>query len=128
MEMKIKEGLVGIGTDIESVKRFSSLPYSENKIFYEKIFTKEEIKSCMAKPNPYQSFAARFASKESIIKAFSRLGVLSFKDVEFIDGQNNIPKAIITKNKFRKLTGELTIKFSMSHTDEYATAVAIITK
>jgi holo-[acyl-carrier protein] synthase len=63
---------IGIGIDIIDINRFSEKPYSENKIFYEKIFHNSEIKYCLNHKNSSQSFAAKFAIKESVIKSINK--------------------------------------------------------
>ena len=67
--------IAGIGVDIENISRFYSKPYDKNKPFYNKIFTSNEIRYCISKPNPYQHFAARFCAKEAFIKAMPNQGI-----------------------------------------------------
>ena len=59
----------GIGMDIVEVKRFREKPFTENKEFYKKIFSDSEIEYCLNRNNPSESFAVKFAIKESVIKA-----------------------------------------------------------
>lgn len=121
--MKSKTDLImGLGTDIEYVCRFRQLPIQKNKQFYSKIFSEEEIKLCLTRPNPCQSFAARFAAKEAIIKAANPIS-LSFKDIEVLN-KGKAPSAKILKKRFNKLK----LKVSISHTEELALAVAMITR
>jgi len=120
--------VIGLGTDIESVKRFLEHSYDSNPEFYQNIFSEQEIKTCLGKPNPYQSFTARFAAKESIIKAFSNLSStlslsLSFRDIDIYD-QEKVPMVRIRKDGFNNFY----INISLSHTEDFATAVALITK
>ena len=61
-----------IGIDIVDVNRFSSKKFSENKEFYSKIFTKNEINYCTKFKNPYTHFAGKFALKEAVIKAIKK--------------------------------------------------------
>ncbi len=118
---KILKGMPGIGTDIESVARFEQRPYSENKEFYFKLFTEEEIRTCLTKPSPAQSFAARFAAKEAIIKAIPSLN-LSLKEIEIeAEAGSPAPAARIRRPGLAKYQ----IKVSFSHTSDYATAVAL---
>ena len=42
-----------IGTDIEEVSRFRNKKFYENKSFYKKIFTDDEIDYCLGKIDPY---------------------------------------------------------------------------
>ena len=61
----------GIGMDIVEVKRFREKPFTENKEFYKKIFSDSEIEYCLNRNNPSESFAVKFAIKESVIKAIN---------------------------------------------------------
>ena len=70
--------LQSIGTDIEEVSRFRNKKYSENKSFYKKIFTDDEIDYCLGKIDPYPHFTARFCAKEATIKALKNEKYLSF--------------------------------------------------
>ncbi len=72
---------LGIGVDIEDINRFKKLKYSQNKKFYEKIFTEKEIEYCLSKKNPHQHFAARFCAKEAFMKALNRK-VRDYKSIE----------------------------------------------
>jgi len=109
--------IIGVGTDIESVIRFKDASFDTNKTFYQKIFTPTEIEQCLKKPNPNESFAARFAAKEAIIKAtpipvfFSQIEITSEKS----------PNVILHGPQFKNIKIEL----SISHTKEFALAFAI---
>ena len=59
---------IGVGTDIAYIPRFKDI--SQNAV--KKILTVEETKYCFSKSKPEQHIAARFAAKESVIKAFSK--------------------------------------------------------
>ena len=116
------EQIIGIGTDIELVKRFEELPFTGNREFYGNIFADEEISECLAKPSASQSFAVRFAGKEAIIKGASAILKLSFKDILILNG-GSMPKVVIKNERYR-----LRAHVSLSHTKEHALAFAIIIK
>ena len=108
---------LNVGVDIEEISRF--IPKLKDKEFLNKIFTKQEISYCMKKSLPQQHFAARFAAKESIIKALSKK--ISYKNIEIIMKDS---KPLVKLNK--KLNSE--IKISLSHTKDKAIAFCIILK
>ena len=107
----------GIGVDISDVKRFRDLSYSKNKNFYTKIFSGGEIKYCLSKKDPYPHFAARFSTKEAVIKAVG-LNLAKVGDIGIINDKNGQPHVKIKKRKFDVL-------ISLSHTKDYAVAFAI---
>ena len=63
---------MGIGIDIVEINRFQEKPFENNETFYKKIFHVSEIKYCLKQKNSYQSFAAKFAIKESVIKSINK--------------------------------------------------------
>ncbi len=111
----------GIGVDIEEVSRFRKLPYKSNQFFYKKIFTPVEIKYCLSKADPYQHFAARFAAKEAVLKAFGDNAHIGWKDIKIINDKNGKPLCIYKDRNFKKQ-----ILISISHTKNYAVASALI--
>lgn len=115
-----KVNFIGIGIDIEEIKRFTKLPFDENEDFYKKIFTFGEIKYCLKKKNPYLHFAVRFCAKEATVKALNR-EVKNLLDIEIISGNE---KPIIKSQYFKNKKAHL----SMAHTKKIAIATVIIEK
>ncbi len=105
----------GIGIDIEEVKRFSKKKFEKNRLFYEKIFSNDEIKYCLKMTSPYIHFAARFCAKEAAIKALEKKANLN--EIEIVE-KNGIPTLKLPMNQKGFL--------SISHTDEYAIAIVIL--
>lgn len=108
---------VGIGIDIESISRFEELPFENNKSFYRRIFTDEEIAYCLGKSTPCQHFAVRFCAKEAFIKAYERK----------VDSYNNI-KVSFNNGKPSVIWENIKAKLSASHTKGLAIAVVVILK
>lgn len=125
------------GTDIIEIKRIeNAIKEYENEnnninIFLNKIYTKNEIKYCESKGRmKYQHYAARFAAKEAIYKAISKLlenkYELSWKDVEIINDENSRPQ-VIFKTISKELQDKIkSIDISLSHTKEMAIAVVVV--
>src|SRR3989344_2100696 len=106
----------GIGVDIESIKNFKKS--YKDKHFLNLIFTKEEIRYCQSKKEPYISFAGKFCAKEAVIKAYDKK--ISIKNIEIIN---------LKSGKIRvKINGKINnkIKCSISHKKDYAIAFATI--
>lgn len=110
---------IGIGTDIVEINRFQEKPFEKNKRFYEKIFSESEIKYCLERENSAQTFASKFAIKESVVKAIK-------KQVDFLD--------ILTEYSNSKPTVRLqdddsyNFLVSVSHEKLYAIATVISEK
>ncbi len=110
-----------IGTDLVDVKRIASSV--NNPKFLERVFTGSEIKYCRDKKNSAQHFAVRFAAKEAVWKALSELQVqgIAHKEIGVTRAPNGKPSVTLSK-RLKKY--EKKIHLSLSHTDEYALAVA----
>lgn len=106
----------GIGVDIESVGRFKKNKINKN--FLDLIFTKNEIAYCQKRKNPEKNFAGKFCVKEAISKASDKQFFM--KDIEIINEDSGKPKVHIKGKKNKK------IHCSISHSDKYAIAFAII--
>ena len=107
---------IGIGIDIVEINRFQEKPFKNNKNFYKKIFHNSEIKYCLTQKNSYQSFAAKFAIKESVIKSINK--EISFLNI-LTDHQNSKPTVKLVKNS------SYDFLVSVSHEKLYAIAVVI---
>jgi len=106
---------IGIGIDIVNINRFKKKPFEENKNFYKKIFHDSEIQYCLGKKNSSQSFAAKFAIKESVIKSISKQ--IDFLDI-IIDYVDSKPRVC--------LLNDSSYKFLVSASHEKSNAVAVV--
>ena len=109
--------MMKIGVDIIDVKRVGKL--AKNKQFLKRVYTKEEIKYCTAKKNRAQHFAVRFATKEAVWKALGRKDIWH-RDIGVRNLSDGKPVVYIKGRPNRK------ISVSLSHTDDYAVAVALV--
>jgi len=106
-----------VGLDIVEIDRVKRLVKGTPR-FLPRVFTAQEIAYCKGKKNPWQHYAVRFAAKEAVWKAIDRDG-LSLKDISVSRDGRGKPGVMI---KGRKVPG---FKLSLSHSDNYAVAVAI---
>lgn len=121
---------IGTGTDIVSVGRITSLIDGRGPRFLERWFTTAEIVYCAAKAKPPQHFAARLAAKEAVFKALpiSWDGPLPWQSIAISHDERGRPIVQLTGDILESATkaGVGAIQVSLSHCDEYATAVAIV--
>lgn len=112
-----------IGVDIERVDRFRA--FGVKKAFFARIYTQKERRYCLSKGSPAEHFAGRFAAKEAVKKALSALikEPLNYSDVEIINLKNGMPAVLLGKN----LADKFYISLSISHTQDAAVAVALVT-
>ncbi len=118
----------GIGIDIEDVRRFPAL--IRNPRFLKRVFTPKEIQYCRSKKNKAQHFAVRFAAKEAIWKALSEVlkgksKNLGHNEVGIQNTSSGKPEVVLPP---RLAQWKNRISVSLSHTDGYASAVALVEK
>lgn len=119
------------GVDIIEVDRIKRAVEREGRAFTERVFTLNEIAYCEERNAvKYKSYAARFAAKEAVSKAFGTgiSDALGWKDIEVLNDPSGKPY-ISFSDKSRKLyesLGAVDISISLSHCGEYAVAYAVI--
>jgi holo-[acyl-carrier protein] synthase len=124
--------IFGTGVDIVEVYRMREAVSKWGMDFLSKIFTKKEIDYANSRRFSYQHFAARFAAKEAVMKAFGegRKSPVKWTDIEVLNDGDGKPviqfhdSAIKLKRK--KNIDEVVV--SMSHSKNYAIANAILLK
>jgi len=122
---------MGIGIDIVEVQRIEQLA-EKHESFLARVYTETEISYCSKKKNRHQHFAARFAAKESVLKA---LGVgwardVKWTDIEVVNDALGRPR-INAYGEVKRLMEEKNIReilVSLSHTAHYAVASAELVK
>ena len=106
----------GIGIDIVNVERFRKIPYEREILFYNRIFTKNEIDYCLKFSDPYVHFAGKFAVKEAVKKSMNH--VIDLLDIETFH-ENNKPKVKISNQNTQFLV-------SISHDGDFSIAVVVV--
>ena len=124
------------GTDIIEVSRIEDA-VENTKGFKENIYTKNEIENIdkIRSKMKYQRYAGRFAAKEAIYKAMSKITIenkisMSYLDVEIINQDEFFgrPKVCILNKNIKKLCEEkeIDIDVSISHINENAISTVIV--
>ena len=113
-----------VGIDIESVIKFKKLIKFKNKIL-SKSFFESEYTYAMNRVNSDQSLAGIWCAKEAVVKSFSQFKLITTREVEIICVKNCAPNAIIRTTRFKHLNFNISI--SISHTNQYATAISVLT-
>lgn len=115
------------GTDIIEIDRIKDAIKSDT--FIKKIFTEKEIEYCESKKDParIQSYAARFAAKEAIFKAISKVLHLDYgmewKSIEILKEETGRPYVNLKIDNIKKQN--LKIDVSLSHIKDCAVATAV---
>lgn len=123
--------IFGIGTDIIKIERLKR-SMEANPRMAEKLFTIAEIDYCEARAAKYQSYAARFAAKEAVMKA---LGTgwderIHWQNIEIIKAEDQAPYVVLHNEAdvFARSQELGAIHLSISHEKDYATAFVVIEK
>ena len=118
---KIGENILSVGVDIESIKNFpEDAMLLSGSSFRLNTFTAREVAYASTKPSSLQTLLGIFCAKEAVIKCWSKLDILIFRDIEIIYDHNGSPLCNIYNKQ------ENNLKISISHTDNYACAFAVL--
>ncbi|HOW36306.1 MAG TPA: holo-ACP synthase [Candidatus Omnitrophota bacterium] len=112
----------GTGIDIIEIERIEKAIERWGDGFLTHVFTDNEIAYAKEHRFPAQHYAARFAAKEAVLKAFGDNAHISWKDIQITNDKNGKPVCTYRDKSFKKK-----ILISISHTHVYAVASAIIT-
>jgi holo-[acyl-carrier protein] synthase len=121
--------IVGIGTDIVSLKKLKQVIDRHGDRFFEKILTKKE----RDRWSSLQFVGGRFAAKEAIIKCLSDfLDVpVPFNEIEINNDEKGKPSVNFLSPQVKYQSGigsKFKFWISISHSGEYASATAILEK
>lgn len=122
--------IVGLGTDLARIERFQRFVADSKTALLKRLFTLGELEYAFAKKNPAPHLAARFAAKESCLKAFG-LGLrdgLKWQDMEVVPDDLGRPDLRLT-GRAAEIAAEkqvCAIHLSYSHDGDYAVATVIL--
>lgn len=115
--------VVSVGIDIESIEFLpsdimlpSGLPFRSNT------FCPKEVAYASTKSSPRQTLLGIFCAKESVIKCCTDFIALTFRDIEILHDSNGKPLCRVHPSNV-----DFDFKISISHSSEYACAVAVMT-
>ncbi len=117
------------GTDIVSVPRIQRLIEDRGSAFLERWFTADEIAYCSSMAQPSLHYAARLAAKEAVVKALRTAGQgpVPWHGIEIRRDDSGAPSVTLSGHVLEEAMGQgvSEISISLSHCQEFATAVAI---
>lgn len=86
--------VIGIGVDAVEVERMRRAAGDTGLglRFRARVFTDAERRTCEARKDPAECFAARFAAKEAVMKALGAEGIaFAFRDIEVVRASSGSP-------------------------------------
>ena len=122
--------IFGIGVDVVENARIRQSMDRIGDPFLDRVFTPTEREYCDSMKFSERHYAARFAAKEAIAKAFGT-GIgenLSWKDMEILRRESGEPFVVMSGSgkQFQRDRGICQIMISLTHTDHYAAANAVV--
>jgi holo-[acyl-carrier protein] synthase len=113
---------VGIGVDIIDIARFKKMNRRSDGSFFNRFFTKGELRYCFSKTAPAAHLAARFAAKEATVKALApfNICVRDWRMIEVSRQKSGAPELILPPHL------GVSAQVSLSHARNTAVAVVII--
>lgn len=118
------------GVDIIEISRLKK-SIDELDQFKHRVFTDQEISYCEKRNKArYESYAARFAAKEAVMKALGTglANGLEWKQIEVLNDAMGKPHVSLSQRALEVYNeiGARSIDVSLSHCGEYAIAYAVI--
>ncbi len=124
------EMMIGTGIDLVENGRIAASLERYGERFLHRVFLPGEIAYCGKMRNPAPHYAARFAAKEALSKAFG-CGIgdsIGFLDMEVIRAESGAPSIRLHGGgiALAQRRGVTKIFLSLSHTEQYAVAQVIL--
>ncbi|MDR3460301.1 MAG: holo-ACP synthase [Verrucomicrobiae bacterium] len=122
--------ILGTGIDIIEVARIASSYEKYGERFVNRILVAEEIAYSLSHRQPAPFLAVRFAAKEAISKAFGTgIGAqLGWQDMEIRRKESGEPYVVLHGKGAELFAARKAVRLhvTLSHTENYATAMAIL--
>jgi holo-[acyl-carrier protein] synthase len=122
----------GIGIDVVENNRIAEAIQRHGERFLERIFHPDETEYCRSMRDPHPHFAARFAAKEAVSKAFGTgfAGQVTWRDIEIRRKASGEPFVVLHDGAaaLASRLGIHTVLVSLSHSEDYAVANALLMK
>ena len=113
-----------VGVDLIEIERIRKA--LERPGFRERCFTEAERAYCDSRPDPAQSYAARFAGKEAVGKALGCGIHFTWKEMEIVGRPKPGVQPLGSDRSLRGAGEAGAIDLSMTHSREIAAAIAVV--
>lgn len=124
--------LIGLGCDLVEVDRIQGVLERHGDRFISRTFTEEERAYCATLKYPHKHYAARWAAKEAVAKAFTTGigGELDWTSISVYHGERQEPLIRLDGkgDALLRQIGGTGVLISLSHTETHAMAVAVLVR
>ena len=122
--------ILGTGIDLIEVARIAASFEKFGERFVNRILLPAEIAYCLSHKRPAPFLAVRFAAKEAVSKAFGTgIGAaLGWQDIEIRRRESGEPFVVLhgRGQELFEARGAKKLHITLSHSENYATAAAIL--
>ncbi len=121
------DAVLGVGTDLVEVDRLRDALDRQSGLA-DRLFTAAERAASARHRDPLPHLAARFAAKESVMKALGQgMGSMAFTDIEVVSEPSGAPQVVLHGRALERATalGVGRWHLSLTHTTSLAQAVAV---
>lgn len=122
--------ILGVGVDIVETQRIEHSLERFGERFLHRVFTAGEIAYCQSMKYPVRHFAARFAAKEAVSKAFGTgIGkAMGWRDIDVHRYPSGQPFVVLEAGAkvLADEQGVTMVWISLSHTDHHAVATIVL--
>lgn len=117
---------IAVGADVCDPRRIQRSIERHGDHFIRRVFTQSETVYCQSRPDPYTSFAARFAAKEAVMKVLGTGMRAGFTNIEIVHGPGGSPEVALhgAAKKIARRAGIERVAISLSHEKGFALAFA----
>ncbi|MGA8656493.1 MAG: holo-ACP synthase [Chthoniobacterales bacterium] len=124
--------IFGIGIDVVENARIADSIRRHGDRFLERVYQTAELEYCRSMTDPIPHFAARFAAKEAVSKAFGTgfAQNVSWKEIEVRRKASGAPFIVLhtAAEDLARSLGITAVHISLSHSQNYAVANALLVK
>ncbi len=123
--------ILGTGIDLVENERMRQILQRWDRRFIDRVFLPGEQAYCDAKSMPHIHYAARFAVKEAVAKAFGtgigpRLGWLDIEIIKDLDSGAPAVRLSVAGQRLQEKCRGVSLKISLSHTRQFSVAQALL--
>ena len=122
--------ILGIGVDLVEVERIQHSLDRFGERFMNRVYTEGEIVYCQSMKFPARHFAARFAAKEAVSKAFGTgIGkAMGWRDIDVHKKESGEPFLVLQAgaDRLAKSRDMKSSWITLSHTDHHAIAMIVL--
>ncbi len=113
-----------VGIDCEDIQRWRKMLPRLESGYRRKLFTEGEHRYCRSFNDPAPHYAVRWCAKEALLKAISPFYKLDLRVIEIDNDKDGRPFFVVNDPAMAGLN--LTIRVSLAHSRETATAVVMV--